>query len=272
MRIAIASDEISFDFETAVSLGMEWGIDSFELKRLNRNRIPDVEEKELKIVEDVLSSTGATLTSLSPGLFKDSLTVESVEHEIQRLDRTIELAHRFGLERIIVFGFERDDGDRQSRLAEIIDVLGVATERTRSEGLMLCLENEPAFWADCPDTAVEIARAIDSPAFRLNWDPCNSLGCACGAPYPDGYELAREFVAHCHVKDARLKADGSVEYVLLGQGDMDWVGQFRALIRDGYQGYCVLEPHFGNRVASSRAAAKAVREILDRAHTAPAAI
>lgn len=272
MKLAIASDEISFDFETAVSLGLEWGVDCFELKRLSRNRIPDVDESDLKVVEDVLKSTGATLTSLAPGLFKDPLSAESIEREMKRLDRTIELAHRFGVDRIIVFGFERDAADGGSRLTEVVDVLGAATERARSEGLMICLENEPAFWADCPDTAVEVARRIGSPGFRLNWDPCNSLGCACGPPYPAGYELAREYVSHCHVKDARIKEDGSVEYVVLGRGDMDWVGQFRALMRDGYDGYCVLEPHFGNRVASSRAAVTAVRELIDRARRAATAI
>lgn len=67
------------------------------------------------------------------------------------------------------------------------------------------------------------------------------------------------------MKDARRRADGSVEYVVLGNGDVDWAGQLQALIADDYAGYCVLEPHFGNRVASSRAAAKAVNELISQA-------
>jgi sugar phosphate isomerase/epimerase len=51
----------------------------------------------------------------------------------------------------------------------------------------------------------------------------------------------------------------------LGTGEVDWVGQLRALRNDGYEGYCVLEPHFGNRVASSRAAATAVRDLMGAA-------
>ncbi len=129
----------------------------------------------------------------------------------------------------------------------------------------MLLENEPAFWADCPDAALAVIEGVASPSFRVNWDPCNSLGCSCGAPYPDGYELLKHHVGHLHVKDARLLPDGSVEYVVLGTGDLDWVGQFAALMADGYEGYCVLEPHFGDRVESSRAAVTAVRELIGAA-------
>ena len=266
MRIAIASDEISFDFETAVSLGLEWGVECFELKRLNRKRIPDVDDADLVVVGDVVKRTGATLTSLSPGLFKDPLTSEAVVREMDRFERTIALAHRFEVSRVVVFGFERDgSSDPETMLERTVEVLGRASERAKREGVTLLLENEPAFWVDCPDTAVRVIRDVGIPELQINWDPCNALGCACGAPYPQGYELVRPHVGHVHVKDAHLSEDGSVEYVQIGTGDMDWVGQFGALMDDGYDGYCVLEPHFGNRVASSRAAVMGVRTLVQAA-------
>ena len=266
MKIAIAADEISFDFETAVSLGLEWGIDSFELKRLSRRRIPDVDGAEIELVESILKDTGATLTSLAPGIFKDALTPEVVHREMDRLDRSIELAHRLDVSKVIVFGFERDSSAASDRMiAMATEALGRAAARAHQNGVTLLLENEPAFWIDCPDVAVRVVEAVDCPAMKINWDPCNALGCREGSPYPWGYELARPYIDHVHVKDGRLRADGTTEYALLGTGELDWEGQFRALIRDGYEGYCVLEPHFGNRVASSRAAASEALKLVQEA-------
>ncbi len=129
LPVAIASDEISHDFETAVTLGLEWGVELFELKRLNERRIPDVDDGDLKTAEDVLSTTGARLTSLAPGLFKGPLEPAVIRNEMERLDRTLALADRLDVHRIVVFGFARDDAHAEaSARAQVIDVLGQAAD------------------------------------------------------------------------------------------------------------------------------------------------
>jgi sugar phosphate isomerase/epimerase len=266
VQLAIASDEISFDFETAVTLGLEWGINCFELKRLSRRRIPEVEDAEIRVVEEVLAASGATLSSLSPALYKVALELDQIRRENQRLELSIALAHRLRVSRLVVFGFERCPADAESSaLAQVTDVLGQAAERSRREGITLMLEDEPGFWADGPATSRKIIGDVASSALRINWDPCNSLAAGAMRPYPDGYELVKGFVEHVHAKDARVMPDGSLQYVVLGSGNVDWAGQFTALARAGYQGYCVLEPHFGNRVASSRAAAESARTLMQAA-------
>jgi L-ribulose-5-phosphate 3-epimerase len=263
LQLAIASDEISHDFSEAVALGVEWGVRLFELKRCREKRVPDVDGDDIAEVERVLEKAGARLTSLAPGLFKGPPEPEVIAAEQARLVRTIALAERLGVDRIVVFGFARDaaPADEDGR-ARVVDVLGGAADVARRHGMTLLLENEPAFWADCPDATRAILDAVASPALRANWDPCNALGCACGAPYPSGYDLLRDHVAHVHVKDAVLRADGTVEYAVVGSGDVDWAGQFAALAADNFAGYCVLEPHFGDRISSSRAAIVAARELI----------
>ena len=264
MELAIASDEISFDFETAVTLGMKWGVSSFELKRIDRERVPDVPLAAIAEVERVLADTGTSLTSLAPGLFKDEFTPAEAKRELSRMDRSIELAERLGLSRIVVFGFSRSTATSEGVFDDVIETLDRAASRAGDAGVTLLLENEPAFWVDCPAAAIRVLEAVASPHLKLNWDPCNSLACS-GEPYPSGYALVQSHVAHVHVKDGRLRDDGSTEYVDLGTGEIDWLGQFRALIEDDFDGFCVLEPHFGNRVASSRAAVHAAQRLLAHA-------
>jgi sugar phosphate isomerase/epimerase len=271
VKLAIAADEISFDFETAVSLGIEWGVGCFELKRLSRRRVPDVDETDIAVVERVVQDTGVTLTSLSPGLFKDPLTPGAVADGMDRLQRSLALAQRLGVNRIVTFGFARGTDALEPGLERVTEILGIAAEHAGREGVTLMLENEPAYLVDTPRSAATVVEAVDSPSLRLNWDPCNALGADAEAPFPDGYDVVRPHVAHVHVKDGRVRPDGTVEYTVLGTGEVDWLGQLRALHADGYQGYCVLEPHFGNRVASSRSAVAAARDLLRQASevTAP---
>ena len=47
-----------------------------------------------------------------------------------------------------------------------------------------------------------------------------------------------------HLKDAHLNEQGEVEGVAIGEGDVDYIGQFRQLLKDGYDGYVVLETHY----------------------------
>jgi len=79
----------------------------------------------------------------------------------------------------------------------------------------------------------------------LNWDPGNAAE-RDEKPYPDGYNLLpKDRIGHCHCKDAVKKPDGkSYEWAAMGRGIIDWVGQFKALKRDGYHFAVSLETHW----------------------------
>jgi L-ribulose-5-phosphate 3-epimerase len=254
MRLSIASDAISADFETAVLLGLEWGIEYFELKRIHHKRIPDVTEDEIRIVQNVLKSNAATLSSLAPGLFKVPLEGPRVEQELgPKFDKILALADSLATRSIVIFGFERDDRRTEAEaLRQVIDLLGRAAARAEREGAVLFLENDRNMWAEFPESLRRVASGVNSPALRLNWDPCNLIGAHPEKPYPTGYDLVKDFVGHMHVKDATVAAGGGHAHAMMGSGDVDWVGQFERLYRDGYKGFCVIEPHFGSRVESSR--------------------
>jgi len=78
----------------------------------------------------------------------------------------------------------------------------------------------------------------------LNWDPGNAAEHD-EKPYPDGYDLLpKNRIGHCHCKDAIRKADGKgYAWAAMGRGIIDWVGQFKALKRDGYHFAVSLETH-----------------------------
>jgi sugar phosphate isomerase/epimerase len=254
MKLSIASDAISADFETAVLLGLEWGIEYFELKRVHHKRVPDITEDEVKIVEKVLRTNAATLSSIAPGLFKTPLGSPELEQELgSKFDQTVALAHRLGTRSIVIFGVGRDDRHTEGdAIPQVVDLLGRAAARAQKEGVTLFLENDRGMWAEFPEALYRVVSGVNSPALRLNWDPANLIAAHPDKPYPTGYDRLSAFVGHMHVKDVKVGPDGGHANAMMGSGDVDWVSQFERLYRDGYSGFCVIEPHFGSRVESSR--------------------
>jgi L-ribulose-5-phosphate 3-epimerase len=270
LKISINTDAISQDFETAVLLGVEWGVEYFELKRLYGKRIPAINDDEVRLVQKVLHENEVKLSSLAPGLFKIPLDKELISYETgAKFDQTVALANRLKTPAIVIFGFVRDDRhDEADALNQIIDVFGSVADRAEREGLTLFLENDRGLWGESPASVYHILTGVNSPALKLNWDPGNLIGAFPEAPFPRGYDLVREYVGHLHVKDAKASQDArKFTHAMMGSGDVDWVGQFERLIQDGYKGYCVIEPHFGGRVSSSRSHIVETKRLLRQAHS-----
>lgn len=274
IRISIVTDELSADPETALELASQWGIHDFELRGFFAERVPLLTAYQLRHLGLVLEDFGARVVALSPGLFKmpypaqeparwsftclDAGSFESWEsarrlfdsHMQEILPRSLEMANELGARTVVCFGFHRGGAPAGLPPAEVVDGLGAAAEKAAGAGITLALETEEGFWADSGARTRWVVEQVDHPALRVNWDPGNAY-CAGEQPFPDGYAALRGLIQHVHFKDARRRADGSHEYVT--RGEIDWPGQVRALVQDGYDGFISIETHMRPKVASAKA-------------------
>jgi len=90
-----------------------------------------------------------------------------------------------------------------------------------------------------------------------------------GAPYSTGYSLLpKDRIGHCHCKDVVRKPDNKYEWAPVGGGMVDWVGQLKALQRDGFRYGLSLETHWkgaGTPEESTRVSMKGLRDSLSKA-------
>ena len=102
----------------------------------------------------------------------------------------------------------------------------------------------------------------------LNWDPGNATARGEKA-YPDGYAtIPKGRIAHIHCKDVVSAGDDRTAWAAMGRGIIDYVGQFRALARDGYTGVLSLETHWrggGTPEESTRQSMAGLKNLLQRA-------
>jgi sugar phosphate isomerase/epimerase len=158
------------------------------------------------------------------------------------LDKCIEVAKKFSTDRVRCFDFWRLDDPKPYR-AEINETLRKAAEKVGKQGLILVLENEMSCNTGTGKEAAEVLAAVQTPSFMLNWDPGNAATLG-EIPYPNGYDLLpKNRIGHCHCKDA-VKHGDKYDWAPMGKGIIDWVGQFRALRKDGYHYAVSLETHW----------------------------
>jgi sugar phosphate isomerase/epimerase len=99
------------------------------------------------------------------------------------------------------------------------------------------------------------------------WDPGNAYFVNV-APYPDDYESCKHVISHVHVKDGAPDSEtGEPCWVELGTGEVDLLGQLRALQADGYDGVVSLENHYwpaGDMEAGVRQSFAGLQRLLAR--------
>jgi sugar phosphate isomerase/epimerase len=285
MHICLLTDEISADPETAIELGVAWGVHDFELRGYFTDRAPLFSPYQKERLRSLLAEYNARIVSLGPGLFKmplpaaqspqDSLAwLECGAYErwaeAQRLvhyhlevllPTSLEYARELGIPRLAIFGFDRSGAPPGNPPSEAIEILRQAACQADAYGVELVLENEAGFWADTGQRTAQIIRLVDHPALGVNWDPGNAFF-AGDCPYPDGYSAVRGLVRHVHFKDAcRDPESGEFRYTLDGQ--IDWAGQIMALASDGYSGFISIETHLRPKVDAARLSLKRLKRLIE---------
>lgn len=282
-HISVINDEISQDFGRACEVAsQQFGMGWIELRGMWNKNIVGLDASETAEALRLVKQYRLRVTDIASPLFKvdwpdaprskygqegDQFNANfGFAQQDEVLDRSIALAKQFGASIVRCFDFWRLENPAPYR-ESMNDRLQKAAETCGKHGLILVLENE----FECNTaTAAEAAKTlagVPSRFFKLNWDPGNAAKLG-EIPYPDGYALLpKDRIGHCHCKDVKKKGDG-FEWAAMGQGLIDWVGQFRALKKDGYRHAVSLETHWrgaGTAEASSIQSWAGMKEELRKA-------
>ncbi|MFH0937979.1 MAG: sugar phosphate isomerase/epimerase family protein [Planctomycetota bacterium] len=258
MKIAIISDELSYDFHTAVELGAEWGVRDFEIRCLGPERVPDHAPVWTDIVIQYVTAGKVNITAMSPGLFKLKRSdPATATHAGERLDHVLDLAQKWNCPRIIVFAFLCEPGDDPLHAPDaVVDILRRAADKAADVGVEVVIETSQNTFAATGRGHRALLDRLDHPNVKTNWDPANALNGGDTSPL-NGYSDVAGTVAQVHVKDF----DGAGKIVTVGTGKMDWPGQFAALAADGFDGLLTLETHIQPRLTGTKACLDALRKL-----------
>ncbi len=257
-KLGVISDEVTNDLEPALLWAKEFGLEWVELRNVWGKYVTEMDPDNVKRAQDLLAKHGMKVSVLDSAYFKIVLPGtgtparregkgDSVTYDQQKplLERAMARAKDLGTDKVRIFSFWRCP-DPKAVFDRIARELENTAAIAQKEHIRLVLENETACNIATGAESVEILNAVKSPAFGLNWDSGNAFAAGELAPYPDGYKpLDKKRIWHCHLKDAHLENGRSV-WRPIGSGAIDFVGQFKALLADGYNESLSLETHYSN--------------------------
>lgn len=275
--LGVITDEIHHDFEHALDVMRELGMEYAELRSLWGKNIVECSLDDMKKAKAILQNKGIKVSAIAGPLFKcnlpgkekgtrgDSFLSEDKDYTAQMgvLKRCIEAAHLFGTDMVRAFTFWREPQISDALLSEIAGYFQEPLEMVKKAGLKLAVENEHAC---CVGDGDEMGRFLAILRERypeyydcvgVIWDPGNAFFLD-EVPFPDGYRsMPPEKIIHVHVKDARINpATGKHEWAPVGGGNIDFAGNFKALMADGYNGILSLETHYRGQGQSAEEASR----------------
>lgn len=281
MKLAAITDEISMDLDLALSVMGEYGCEAAELRAVWDVNIAELTESQLSEARRLLDKRGIGVCCIASPVYKCDLpgaktsrtgpmhqaAAKPYEEHFDLLKRCCRIAEMFGSKLVRIFSFwdigVLDDGVLDAIAAGISDGVKYAEDN----GFVLLMENEAACIVKTGAELARIVERVDSPALKAVWDPGNAF-LAGEVPYPDGYSAVRRHCAHVHVKDAVRLASGKQKFAVVGDGEVDYQGQFAALRNDGYTGYISLETHYrpfaGTAEQASRLCLQSLNKLLGR--------
>ena len=283
-KLSVINDEITADFGRAAEVAaQEFGLHYIEIRALWGKNIMRLDAKEIAEARNVLEKYKLRVSSIASPIFKvdwsgaplskfspkrDQFGADfTFEQQDELLERGLELARVFHVDRIRIFDFWRLDDQKPYRAA-MDEKLIAASQKAAKRGITLLLENEPSCNTATGAEAARTLEAVRSPNFKLNWDPGNAASVG-EIAYPDGYShLPKARIGYMHCKDVVRAATGKYEWMKMGGGIIDYVSHYRALKKDGYRGVVSLETHWrgaGTPEESTRQSMAGMKDLLRRA-------
>lgn len=194
------ADEYCPDLRGQVEAMGRFGIGHIELRFLDGKNISELTAREAREAAEVLKAGGIRVSALGSPLGKFHLENGFADHmELAR--RIYENANILETDRIRMFSFYIRPGQtRQEAKQEVLDKLGMLLDLADSFGVKLCHENEGKLYGESPEQCLELMEAFGG-RLRAVFDMGNyTLGGY--TPWPDGYELLKDYIEYFHIKDA----------------------------------------------------------------------
>jgi L-ribulose-5-phosphate 3-epimerase len=253
-KLGAISDGFSLDFEEALTIMKSYGLSWVEIRQVFGVYNTEANPVQIRRLKDSLDKHGFRVSVIDSALYKCALPgTNPIKGEKEKfgyakqmdlLKRAIDRAGELGTDKIRGFTFWRvaQPGDLSERLAE---ELGKAADLAHQSRMRLVIENEESCNAGTGRELADILKLAPASNLGVNWDVGN--GYTQGeVSFPDGYHaLDKKRIWHMHLKGMTCKSGlKECSETFANEGQIDLLGQFRQLLRDGYHETMSLECEF----------------------------
>ena len=246
-RVGVITDEVSQSLACAIELCREFGLTALELRSVDGVSPFDWSEEQVRDMKRLCDDAGMEVVAISAPLFKcDIDDDEAVAGHIASFERLCGYAKLLGTRIIRGFDFWACGASLEARAEKYRPIIEIC----QRYDVICAVEYDPSVHSPTPQAVAELVNFVNHPRICALYDPGNGIfSDKTRAPYPEGYEALKDCLCHIHLKDAIANdTPKGAEAVCIGEGQVDYVGLFRRLISEGYDGCVMLETHYRKNV------------------------
>ena len=286
-KLGVITDGISREFEHALSVMNETGLEYAELQYLWEKEVGDLNDAEIAKAQSLLKAHEMKVSCISRHNFAGMLVGDTevgdgnYNRHMDGLQRCIDMALELGTNVVRIMSFRREMILFGSSGADywvtstgawdkLLKLLESPVKLAEEKNINLVLETGNNAMVPSAWLGKKLIDDIGSDRLRILWDPANSLY-ANEPTYPDGWEALKDgYIGHFHIKDAKVNMPHAhVEFCEMGKGDMAPYLEPLAneMKLNNYNGYISLEsvyrPDGGSFEDGYRASLPKFKELFD---------
>jgi sugar phosphate isomerase/epimerase len=261
MKIGAITEHISDDLDYSLSAMQQLGLTYAEFCGAWGISAGRHDQHQTEEIVRIIAKHEAPVSCVSPRSFYllPLLTVEVDDADYQtdlvefrasialakKLNATLVRALPFQRPPVVfgVAGAERALANQNRAWPKLLRLLETPVRIAEEEGITIAIETGFETMASSCTLAARIVKDIGSKNLRVMLDTGNNLY-STEVPYPEAYDIIRDYLVHIQVKDARVDLrSGSVEFCPLGQGNLaEYLRPLADALRaDHYDGVVSLE-------------------------------
>lgn len=252
VHISVIADEIDEDLAHDADFLHSFGVKFVELRQIWGKYNTEQPIDKIREARSILDAAQIRTSVVGTAFFRIPLPPDNaagqaiLDKQWALLNAAMDRAEILGTDKLRTFAFmSPKEGQTSERdYARIYELLNEAGKRAKSRNVKLAIENLGGSCVSKGSDSAKMLKAVKEANVGLTWDPNNAAESG-EKPFPDGYRLldpAR--IYNVHIRDFRHTPDGKVEWMAVGEGEADNLGQIRALLKDGYKGTFTLETHY----------------------------
>lgn len=286
-KLGVITDGISREFEHALSVMNETGLEYAELQYLWEKEVGDLNDAEIAKAQSLLKVHEMKVSCISRHNFAGMLVGHTevgdgnYNRHMDSLQRCIDMALELGTNVVRIMSFRREMILFGSSGADywvtstgawdkLLKLLESPVKLAEEKNINLVLETGNNAMVPSAWLGKKLIDDVGSDRLRILWDPANSLY-ANEPTYPDGWEALKDgYIGHFHIKDAKVNMPHAhVEFCEMGKGDMAPYLEPLAneMKLNNYNGYISLEsvyrPDGGSFEDGYRASLPKFKELFD---------
>ena len=237
-ELGLITDGISTDFEHALKVMSENGLNQAELQYLWDKEVGDFDKNEIDKIEELLKRYKMEVSCISRhnfagiGVHEVNIGDSTYNHHMEKLKECINMAQRLSSPLVRIMSFRKEmvlfgeHGAEKWNVSDgawskLVELLSPVVQLAKEEGIMLVVETGNNAMITSCFLGKKLIDDLETTHLKVLWDPANALYCGENPSKNALDSMVGGYLGHVHMKDVEVSIhQATIKCVALGEGQM----------------------------------------------------